>query len=157
MIYCVGVDCSTKGYHAIVLNHEGFFVGGNTFVSISENDVQRMCEIADAFRTDLYVFDHHVNDPARDIIIVTEGPIYVQNVKVTLKIARSVFGIQTTGWPEQHFTIDNKAWKKDILGNGNATKDDIKQFAMAKWAQKLDKQDFCDAACIALWGVRRFG
>ena len=52
--------------------------------------------------------------------------------------------------------IDNRSWKKEIVGKGNAKKEDIKKYAIDKWGEKFPEQDYADAACIALWNKRRF-
>ena len=47
--------------------------------------------------------------------------------------------------------VDNTKWKKDIVGKGNASKKEIKEYAIEKWGEIFPEQDFADAACIALW------
>jgi Holliday junction resolvasome RuvABC endonuclease subunit len=53
--------------------------------------------------------------------------------------------------------VDNKAWKKAIVGNGNATKDDVKGYidthhpAYALLCSA--DQDLYDATCVGLYGL----
>lgn len=52
--------------------------------------------------------------------------------------------------------VDNKAWKKALIGNGNASKDAIRDYidvAQSAYAPLCeDDQDLYDACCIALYG-----
>jgi len=52
-------------------------------------------------------------------------------------------------------SVDNRRWKKHVLGKGNSNKKDIKEFAIDKWGDLFIEQDWADAACIALWRKRR--
>ena len=154
-IVVVGVDCSTTGYCAVFLDEHGDCVNTHSFKAHSDNDVCNMGQVADDFQDN--VLETEICE-TKTVVVVTEAPIYIQNIKVTLGIARIVSGIQLMGSCHNHFTVDNKHWKKDVLGNGKASKGDIKQFAVLKWPGLSGMaQDFCDAACIAWWGVRRFG
>lgn len=50
--------------------------------------------------------------------------------------------------------VQNKTWKKHIIGNGNATKEDIKKFVVKKYPQlEKEPQDIADALCICMWGI----
>ena len=52
--------------------------------------------------------------------------------------------------------VDNKAWKKQLIGNGNASKDDIRDYIHVTHPGYAplceDDQDLYDACCIALYG-----
>lgn len=58
-------------------------------------------------------------------------------------------------------TINNRSWKKSVIGNGNATKDDITAWVAGNrpdihssisTAPRSIQQDLVDAACIAMYG-----
>ena len=51
--------------------------------------------------------------------------------------------------------VDNKSWKKDVVGNGNSSKEQILSFAKAKWGDIFKTQDEADASCLAFYGYRR--
>ena len=87
-----------------------------------------------------------------------EAAIFIQNPKATIAIANVVGAVWGFLLKEDISTtiIDNRRWKKIIIGKGNAKKDDIKAFAEEKWGDKFPEQDYADAACIALWNKRRF-
>ena len=86
-----------------------------------------------------------------------EAAIFIQNRKTTIAIAHVVgavwLALLNVGIPS--ILIDNRRWKKVILGKGNASKIDIKNYAIAKWGDRFPEQDYADAACIALWNKRR--
>lgn len=52
--------------------------------------------------------------------------------------------------------VDNGTWKKQVLGNGHATKDDIRDYIRVTHGLYAplcgDDQDRYDACCIALYG-----
>tara|TARA_R110002020_G_scaffold392302_2_gene602567 strand:+ start:266 stop:589 length:324 start_codon:yes stop_codon:yes gene_type:complete len=87
-----------------------------------------------------------------------EAAIFIQNPKTTIAIANVVGAVWAFLLKEDISTIiiDNRQWKKNIVGKGNAKKTDIKRFAEEKWGDKFPEQDYADAACIALWNKRRF-
>ncbi len=87
-----------------------------------------------------------------------EAAIFIQNPKATIAIANVVGAVWGFLLKEDISTtiIDNRRWKKIIVGKGNANKDFIKNFAIEKWGDKFPEQDYADAACIALWNKRRF-
>lgn len=53
--------------------------------------------------------------------------------------------------------VNNKTWKKAVVGNGNSSKDAVKAWLEAKHPDKYalcpDDQDLVDAVCIGLFGV----
>lgn len=54
--------------------------------------------------------------------------------------------------------VDNKTWKKQMVGNGNATKDMVRNYILATHPDYApicgDDQDCYDACCIGLYGLR---
>lgn len=104
------------------------------------------------------VMDERGYSSALPQVVFIEQAVYVQNIKATLAIDAVINAVRFTcirlGIP--YFIIDNKSWKKDVLGNGNASKEDIMRFAKVKWGDEIKTQDEADAACIAMYGKRRF-
>ena len=87
----------------------------------------------------------------------TDFTLTNSGTKTTIAIAHVVgaawLALENIGIPA--ILIDNRRWKKVILGKGNASKTDIKDFAVDKWGDRFPEQDYADAACIALWNKRR--
>jgi hypothetical protein len=48
------------------------------------------------------------------------------------------------------------SWKKNVVGKGNATKEDVVQSLRLRWPslyrEVAGDQDLCDAACVAIYG-----
>ena len=86
-----------------------------------------------------------------------EAAIFVQNHKVAITLGYVVGAVWLSLLQAGIDTvkIDNRQWKKVVLNKGNATKQDIKDYAIDKWGDIFPEQDFADAACIALWNKRR--
>ncbi len=54
---------------------------------------------------------------------------------------------------QPHSMVDNTVWKKGVLGNGHASKEEIAAYAQRVLHIPADHpQDVYDAACIAAWG-----
>ena len=146
----LGLDCSSKAVHGIVLDEDENIVSQLKSYGTGSNFDLRFSEIFANFSEDL----------SRINIIsgaAVEAAIYIQNPRTTLAIAYVVGGgrvvLQEHSIP--HILVDNRSWKKDIVGRGNVKKEDIKVFAIEKWGEVFKEQDFADAACIALWYKRR--
>ncbi len=53
----------------------------------------------------------------------------------------------------RHSLVDSGTWKKQVIGGGKATKEEIAAFVVSKWDVGTDlQQDVYDAACIAQFG-----
>jgi Holliday junction resolvasome RuvABC endonuclease subunit len=85
--------------------------------------------------------------------VAVEAPIFIQNPRTTMQIASVVYatkficslhGLDST-------LVQNKTWKKFTVGNGNAAKSDILEYANKFWDTQFAEQDWADAACVALW------
>ena len=146
----LGLDCSSKAVHGIAIDAEENIVLGCKSEGKGSDFDTRFSEIFANFSEDL-----------SKIGIVSgaavEAAIYIQNPLTTLAIAYVVGGVRVVLQQRSipHILVNNRAWKKEILGKGNVTKPDIKAFATEKWGDIFKEQDFADAACIALWYKRR--
>ena len=143
-----GCDCSTKVVAIFgIQNKKGM---GYEFTSSEEDATSR---INDMF---LQLVEFFKNKKL-DMVYIENSP-YLQNIKVTLQIHSVVdsvrFACVLNEIPFQ--TVEVTSWKKHVLGNGRADKSAIKQFAVAKWGEKLiTSQDLADASCIATYGILR--
>jgi Holliday junction resolvasome RuvABC endonuclease subunit len=90
---------------------------------------------------------------------VVENPIYVQNIKATVGIAQVIAAVKValSRYHMVTFGIDNRTWKKSVVGDGRSDKAKIMKFAQAKWGDVFKEQDWADAACLAFWGAQRLG
>ena len=143
-----GFDCSSKAIHLSLIDEDENLVGLEKFESKDKDYETRFYEILDKFEAYAGIID--ISTAA------IESAIYIQNAKATIAIASVVAGVKLqlhrSGTP--FASVDNRAWKKVIIGKGNASKSDIMAFAISKWGDQFPEQDYADAACIALWRKR---
>ena len=146
----LGLDCSSLAIHGAIIDENEELVSIHKWGSKLKTFDSRFPEIVKEFSKDL----SKINQVEFASI---EAAIFIQNPKTTIAIA-NVVGAVWAFLLEQAITtsiIDNRSWKKVIIGKGNSSKDDIKKFAEEKWGDKFPEQDYADAACIALWNKRR--
>ena len=143
-----GFDCSSKAIHLSLIDEDENVIGLEKFESKDKDYETRFYEILDKFEAYTGIID--ISTAA------IESAIYIQNAKATIAIASVVAGVKLqlhrSGTP--FASVDNKVWKKIIVGKGNAKKSDIMAFAISKWGEVFPEQDYADAACIALWRKR---
>ena len=145
----LGLDCSSKAVHGVVVDDDENIVLQLKAEGKGSDFDSRFSEIFVNFSDYLSKIDI-ISGAA------VEAAIYIQNPRTTLAIAYVVGGVRVVLQQHSipHILIDNRSWKKVILGKGNAKKADIKAFAIEKWGDIFIEQDFADAACIALWYKR---
>ena len=152
----MGIDCSSKAIHSVWIDQDERLITQCKWGSSKKKSEDRLLDFGVAFWDSLSKIKVILSDIA-PIQAAVEAAIYIQNPKATIAIA-SVAGLARfachVNGMECEF-IDNTKWKRDILGKGNASKVEIKEFAVAKWGDKFPEQDYADAACIALWKKRR--
>ena len=149
----LGLDTSSKAIHCVILDENGDLI----------ELYKATCNTKDSFKKR---FPPLIHEFARIVIdeidfetvdyAVIEEPIFAQNrnvVRTLSEVVGAVWGalclsdIPTT-------LVDNGTWKKEILGSGKATKDDILKYAIEKWGDEFPEQDYADAACVALYSVK---
>jgi Holliday junction resolvasome RuvABC endonuclease subunit len=95
--------------------------------------------------------------------VFIEEPIVGNNTKYSLKLAQTCGAVMAAlSHLREHQGTDirlvgNKAWKKDVLGNGNSSKDVIRSWVIehhpAYAALCGADQDQYDACCVGLYGL----
>ena len=146
----LGVDCSSRAIHGAVVNDKEELVMQfrTEKVGAKEEFNERFLKIVDNFSGILSKISIEK--------AFVEAAIYIQNPKSTIEIARVVGGVQLTcnKYRTPCQLVDNTKWKKEVVGKGNCSKSDIMSFAIEKWGDNFEEQDFADAACIALYGLK---
>ena len=146
----LGLDCSSRAIHGVWLDKTEKILAMLKWRSSDLEFDTRFIEISLQFAKDL-----------SKIKVMTEAAvesaIFIQNPKSTIEIASVVGGVRLACATNEVkcLSVDNRHWKKHILGKGNCNKKDIKEFAVDKWGELFVEQDWADAACIALWRKRR--
>jgi len=144
----LGLDCSSRTVHGVVLNDKEEIVTRFKTGKYKEDFDIRFVKITDNF-------DGILSKIKVEKAFV-EAAIYIQNPKSTIEIARVFGGVQLTcnKYRTPCQLVDNTKWKKEVVGKGNCSKSDIMSFAIEKWGDNFEEQDFADAACIALYGLK---
>jgi len=113
--------------------------------------LSRLCPLITEFRKHL--------SPERLDFCYIEEPIYCGSFKATVAMGMVagaiVVALEDVGIP--YSFVGNSVWKKSLIGRGNATKDEIKAWVIARFGVDSDmRQDIYDAIAIAEWGRRNF-
>lgn len=153
----LGFDCSSKTIDCVILDGEGNWIRSFSvaaYLDTTDMDA-RLMDVTEKMYNKL----ESMSIDGSEYVAYIENAIYLQNVKVTIAIAQVIAVTKKILFDLEikFFGIDNKSWKKDILGDGKANKEKIMAFAKIKWGDWITSQDIADAACIALYGVRRLG
>ena len=151
----VGFDCSSKAIHCVILDGDFNIVLQKKWGSKAKTFDERFLDFSRSFWNDLSKIYISTSENEK-VYVAIEQAIFIQNPKTTVEIA-NVIGCVRTACYMRGFdvvVVDNRKWKKDILGKGNAKKPDIMAYAIEKWGDIFSEQDFADAACIAAWIVK---
>ena len=148
----IGFDCSSKAIHGVLLGEDGDLLDQESWASKEKTYHARFLEIV----TNFYHSTSRIKTiltESKQAFAAVEAAIFIQNPHTTLAIASVVgcvdFICHLSGL--QPVLVDNRKWKKEILGKGNVKKPDIMKFAQEKWGDVFVELDFADAGCIALW------
>lgn len=148
----IGFDCSSKAIHGVLLGENGDLLDQESWASKEKTYHARFLEIVTNFYRSTSRIKTILTE-SKQAFAAVEAAIFIQNPHTTLAIASVVgcvdFICHLSGL--QPILVDNRKWKKEILGKGNVKKPDIMKFAQEKWGDVFVEQDFADAACIALW------
>jgi len=148
----IGFDCSSKAIHGVLLGEDGDLLDQESWASKESTYHARFLEIVTNFYRSTSRIKTILTE-SKQAFAAIEAAIFIQNPHTTLAIASVVgcvdFICHLSGL--QPVLVDNRKWKKEILGKGNVKKPDIMKFAQEKWGDVFVEQDFADAACIALW------
>jgi len=155
MGFYIGIDCSSRSIHFVVLDVDEKIILMDKCVDSSKDIEARFNNVCTQFSD--YITKQ--SDLFLDSMATIENPVMIQNVKATIMITNVIAGVKRELFRNDipYWAIDNKSWKKDVLGNGAASKEEILKFAEMKWGKVFTEQDYADSACIALWGLVKFG
>jgi len=151
----LGFDCSSKAIHCVALDDEYNIITQKKWGSNHKTFEERFNEITLSFWADLSKIYISKSENEK-VYVAIEQAIFIQNPKTTVEIANVIGCVRTISNIRGYdvVMVDNRRWKKDVLGKGNAAKPDIMEYAVEKWGEVFPEQDFADAACIAAWKVK---
>jgi len=149
----LGLDTSSKAIHGVILDGEGNLISiYKATCNTKDSFKKRFPDLMDNFAR---VLIEEIDIDTLDYAMIEE-PIFAQNrnvVRTLSEVVGAVWGtICLSDIPVS--LVDNGTWKKNVIGSGKATKDAIMKYAIEKWGDEFPEQDYADAACIALYGVK---
>lgn len=165
----IGMDTSTKGFHWVSTKplYDGTEVNGAATYGFltckGETDERRAALFlgARSFFRSL---------PEGGACVFCEEPLALQNGKTTrlLGLAAGAIWAAHLDFDVTWFWVDVASWKKMVVGKGNASKDQIREFCLGNPAFKHDNEDgrgvnpsfedqpdLYDAWCLKVYGVRQ--
>jgi Holliday junction resolvasome RuvABC endonuclease subunit len=148
-----GVDCSSKNIAITVLTTDKLLREARYIESNLKNMDMRLSDLVLQFEG-LGIFE--AEEPIT--FLAVENPVYLSNPKASSGIAQVIGYVKSVAARHNvnFLGIDNRSWKKSVLGNGAADKDMIMKFSQSNWGKDaIYNQDLADSACVALWGVMR--
>lgn len=150
----MGFDCSSKAIHCVVMDSDYNIITQKKWSSVEKTFEKRFPEFATNFHQDLSKII--VNPEKEKALVAIEQAIFIQNPKTTVEIANVIGCVRTICYVNGFdvTVVDNRRWKKDVLGKGNVKKPEILAYAVEKWGDVFKEQDFADAACIAAWRIK---
>ena len=147
----VGIDCSSKAVHVVVLDGKEQLIDKFKWESKLKTADARFFDLVDQ------IFEKLPELKDANFVCV-EDAIYRQNPHSTRTITAIVYSII---YFLHHYDINASKviiqhWKKGSVGKGNATKEEVMVYSKNKWTKDIfDEQDYADAACIALYALRK--
>ena len=130
----MGIDTSTKALHVVLLNEDGSIYSQTKITNKLKDLDARIFQMSD----DLYNFASIIKVTASAI----EAAIFIQNPMTTIKLSAVVacakYALHRAGL--SIVPVDNRSWKKMIVGNGNAKKTDIMAHAKKVWGDDLGRE-----------------
>lgn len=145
----LGIDIDSRKFGAVMIENKS--PKWDCFhLSLCKNTDDRIAELYDEMEKLLIRW-------APDKVYIEEV-IYIQSFNATKAIAETVGNCKSLCRIHKiaFETVPNKTWKKEIVGNGNCSKEDTKAFIEKKYANFIDRQtDVYDAFGIALYGVKK--
>ena len=144
-----GIDPDTKAITGVTLEE-----GKEPRIFRVEAKGRRAEDRIEKLYTSLYTT--FLGEPSDWVYI--ELPIMGVNVKALRDQSVVIGMIRYWLWSndQPHSMVDNTVWKKGLLGNGHASKEEIAAYAKrVLHIPDEHPQDVYDAACIAAWGSRQ--
>lgn len=144
----VGLDTAANRLHAVLDNDAMWAVGPLTGKAWDSEPDTRRAELLRQARG----FFESLEDGAH---VFCEDNIALRNPKTNILLAKTTGAIWAAAQDFDLFWhwVPISAWKKEVVGNGNATKDDVKRHAeLAGFYTPVE--DYNDAFCIRQYGAK---
>jgi len=148
----LGCDCNSRSITCALIDTEVKNITTFEVIGGDKNDYKQRV------KNMLFEFNGLIKRIVPDVVYI-EQAVMLQNVKTTLMIDGVVSVVRDCCILNNivYEIIDNKSWKKSVIGNGKASKEEIMEFARLKGGCKITSQDVADAIAIATFGLLRLG
>lgn len=154
----IGIDL---GIHKVALSV--FTAGDSGFTMYAADAYQSDARERDIQLMELAAFCFHIAQFHDADSVWVEKPILGNNHKYSLQLAET-FGAVLSDLAMMRMqngldirSVDNKVWKKEVVGSGNASKEDIRNYihdVHPPYAAFCGTdQDKYDATCVGLYGL----
>ncbi len=151
----LGLDTAANRLHGILLDADASVISRPAVkVADTNPDVRRSALYYGAVNE----FDHCVGIAQRrgaELHIFCEEPLALKNGKTTrlLSLAAGAIWAAHLGFSVFWHWVDVATWKKTVIGNGNASKEMIREFLIEHHGAPEDwDEDHYDALALALYG-----
>lgn len=147
-----GVDLGVRSFYAAVILDSGEHLVVSHVIKKPKDRYEELKELSSVFR--------QLTTTEEDSRVFVEEPVVagVRNLRTSLKIAQNA-GAVFAGSSNPATFVPVSSWKKEIVGKGNAKKEEIAEFLKANhyemWANCNNDQNLIDATCVALYGVKQ--
>ncbi len=146
----VGIDTSTK---AIAIGcYDGTKKVDHHIYRLTGNNINQ--QMAGAYNCmEQWLMERRVE--GQHLKVYIEEPVYVQNFNTHMKLSciYASVALACIGLNLFPVAVHNKTWKKEVLGNGNADKDEIRVRSLLMFdIEDGHEQDIYDALCVAKYG-----
>lgn len=145
----LGIDCSSK-----VIAIAGIYKDGNFFTKVctsTKKDWRSRYE--NLFKEFNEVFNNLTDVQA---VFIEDVP-FVQNRQSFAKLLRIVSVCEQSCIKNNipYFAVNNKTWKAQLIGDGNVSKESIKNFALLSFGDIVNSLtgDEIDALCLGRFGL----
>jgi Holliday junction resolvasome RuvABC endonuclease subunit len=153
----LGIDLGIRKVAICVITNG---INGYTCYGVPRLQLTKHDRAIELYKLSTYVQTVLLNYDPDGVFI--EKPIIGNNRKYSMAISETCGAVQVgiakkDGSRQKVVLVDNNTWKKDLIGDGHASKDDVRNYinvthpAYAPFCG--DDQDAYDACCIALYGV----
>ena len=147
MIEVVGIDTNSYGYHAVGL--------ADSWHAQAPRSMDPRERRAFAFSNALSLF---ASLPDGSAVFIEEPIVLLKNIVTTRQLVMMAGVIECaffTANPDATvFWVNISTWKKATIGNGNASKEQIRRHYIDRGVE-YDVQDFYDARAIMEYGARQ--
>lgn len=141
----VGIDCGVRQVALYVLDEDLTSPGDHILEVGKCYRGEELYHLRDMLQSDLE------NNWKPDRVYIEDAIVAgARNLRTSIQLAQTVGMVLSLGY--QGSLVPVSSWKKQVIGNGNAKKEDVAAWYADFTGQQSRSQDIADAAAIAHYG-----